>query len=159
MSRSWTNTTAYRKVFAHGSGDNETNGIAICSVMTPDTPSKQDWIAGDLISFSKGWNKTSYPRAMGPISGLADGTKILFSTILSGTTARNWKNGSQLSTRVEQAGASAPDLNPFYIGNNFGTGGQFWDGDIAEILFYNYELSDAARKKVESYLNTKWGLY
>jgi hypothetical protein len=36
--------------------------------------------------------------------------------------------------------------------------GRSWQGDIAEILLYNVELSDADRQAVEKYLMTKYGI-
>lgn len=37
-------------------------------------------------------------------------------------------------------------------------GGQYWDGDIAEVIVYNRALTDAERKKVENYLGEKYNL-
>jgi hypothetical protein len=43
------------------------------------------------------------------------------------------------------------------IGANRDANGEFWRGQIAEILFFPSGLSDANRQAVEAYLKTKWG--
>ena len=37
-------------------------------------------------------------------------------------------------------------------------GSRAWEGDIAELIFYDEALSDYDRRGVEMYLNDKWGL-
>jgi len=62
---------------------------------------------------------------------------------------------------------SAQTPNPYTgynscIGIKRGNNGELSDpfnGDIAEIVWYNSSLSDADRALVESYLNTKWAVY
>jgi hypothetical protein len=44
---------------------------------------------------------------------------------------------------------------PMNVGVNFG--GQFFDGDVGEIITYNVALSTADREAVETYLMDKWG--
>jgi hypothetical protein len=80
--------------------------------------------------------------------------------------ARAWLNGQSIvanktpfpkqlsvitlvSTGPVRAGQLAGDRN---------FGGRSWQGDIAEILIYNVELSDADRQAVEKYLMTKYAL-
>jgi len=45
-----------------------------------------------------------------------------------------------------------------YIGQNFALAGQFWLGQIAEIILYDKVLSATERKQVDSYLSLKYGL-
>ena len=47
--------------------------------------------------------------------------------------------------------------NSFYIGERNGAS-VYLTGDIGEIIVYNSALSDLNRKKVENYLQRKWGL-
>ena len=45
------------------------------------------------------------------------------------------------------------------IGGAYGaTSSQDFGGEIAEIIAYNSNLSDADRETVEAYLATKWGI-
>ena len=64
-------------------------------------------------------------------------------------------NNSLLGT-LNQSTQSSAD-NQMVIGTR--TGGTFWyDGDIAEIIFYNKELSVSARDSVHNFLATKYGI-
>jgi hypothetical protein len=56
-------------------------------------------------------------------------------------------------------GASVLAVNKLIIGSRFyGAVHQaFWDGWIAELIYYDTALSDPNRTAVESYLKTKWG--
>jgi len=64
----------------------------------------------------------------------------------SNTTYALWNHGS--SANILRLGCA-------HVSGNF-TGGL--DGDIAEILFYNRELSTEERQELEGYLAWKWGL-
>ncbi|MDM8565044.1 choice-of-anchor Q domain-containing protein [Candidatus Halobeggiatoa sp. HSG11] len=45
-----------------------------------------------------------------------------------------------------------------YIGQHFGFGGQFWNGQISEIILYDKALDATERQQVNSYLSLKYGL-
>jgi hypothetical protein len=85
-------------------------------------------------------------------------------------TAGNWKvlttshNGSQLSARLNGGSASNSALgfrdgtgNEIYLGTGYFFL-NFFDGDVAEIIFYNVALSAGDREAVESYLMDKWAI-
>jgi hypothetical protein len=59
-------------------------------------------------------------------------------------TAQNNKTGTTASFSGLRVGSS--------------TGGQYWAGDVAEILIFSSALSTAQRQQVEGYLAWKWGL-
>lgn len=48
--------------------------------------------------------------------------------------------------------------SPLYVGVGDPVDGGFWDGDIAEIIFYNRVLSAREIEQVVSYLTIKWGI-
>lgn len=45
-----------------------------------------------------------------------------------------------------------------WIGSSIGGTGQFFEGKMAELLFFNADLGTTDRQKVEGYLAWKWGL-
>lgn len=47
----------------------------------------------------------------------------------------------------------------FSVGMTTAAAVQWWNGWIAEVLFYNTALSTANRQSVESYLNSRWAIY
>jgi hypothetical protein len=51
------------------------------------------------------------------------------------------------------------DLLIASIGRDFVYGGNFYSGDISEILVFPTTLSNSDRSAVESYLNSKWAVY
>ncbi len=70
--------------------------------------------------------------------------------------AQTWRNGKL----VEQSSLFAdamPASDVFTIGC-YTSGIQFADGNVAEVLYYNAALGDAARGDVEAYLRDRWGV-
>jgi hypothetical protein len=69
------------------------------------------------------------------------------------------KNSSSIVTANEYD--AAPSSNDASANTHLGsstTPGNYWNGDIAEIIIYNSALSDAMRAAVESYLIAKWAI-
>lgn len=65
-----------------------------------------------------------------------------------------WRNGVFLGTEAHTVFGNATTADLI-----MGTGGaSTWDGDVAELLVYNAELSVGARQAVEAYLMRKYGL-
>ena len=79
----------------------------------------------------------------------------LLGVISNGTNATPFFNGTALSTKSSNMGGNAPAglLIGKYVGDL-----QYWDGEIAEIIIINSDLSTIDREKVEGYLAHKWGL-
>lgn len=66
------------------------------------------------------------------------------------------RNGASASL----SGNAAPNASTGAIGIGGPiTSGNTLDGDIAEILFFDFALSDLERTAIESYLNAKWSIY
>jgi hypothetical protein len=67
------------------------------------------------------------------------------------TATGTGEGGRNIPTRsILNIGALVRPANP--------SGGFFFKGDIAEIIWYDSGLSDASRSLVESYLTSKWGI-
>jgi hypothetical protein len=71
-------------------------------------------------------------------------------------TVTPYKNGTQGSGDLSLTSV-ATNTNT-EIGASKGGSADFLVGDIAEIIYYNSQLSDVNRQSVESYLTTKYGL-
>jgi hypothetical protein len=73
-------------------------------------------------------------------------------------------NGSSSFTRVNgsqsanfNSGSSSKGVG-YQIGSNASNSGEFWDGDIAEVLFFDRLLTAGDISLLESYLSAKWGI-
>lgn len=80
---------------------------------------------------------------------------ILQTALFSGLTSEIWLNGVTQGV----GNASIQGINGLTVGAVNGGGGSHLDGDMAEILVYNANLSSADRQAVEIYLNNKWAIY
>lgn len=60
------------------------------------------------------------------------------------------------TTTVSGSGTASP-TGSFFIGCNSGGSGEFFDGDIFELLFFNARVAAADRRALEAYLKAKWG--
>lgn len=79
----------------------------------------------------------------------------------SSSQPKFWRNGvEQSSTRG--TGTATPNISASHVArigaNLIAPAGQFFGGDIAELIIYNSAVSDASRKFVEDYMMTKWGV-
>ena len=61
------------------------------------------------------------------------------------------------SSGQKSGNAGANGMSEFTIGSWRG-GLFYWDGDIAEVIIYDSNLSDADKNEVGGYLATKYGL-
>ncbi len=68
----------------------------------------------------------------------------------------SFRNGVSNASDAD-ADLSYPNAVGIYIGSNV-TPGEFWDGDIAEVILYDTSLSDANRTLVRDYLSDKYGI-
>ena len=100
---------------------------------------------------------------------LADATFYLLEIVYDGSQAtaidrvKLYKNSTAL-TMETSFGTTLPSsllscTATLKLGCFGGTLSRNWDGDMGEILMYNSALSAADRLKVETYLNSRWGLY
>jgi hypothetical protein len=89
--------------------------------------------------------------------GVATGVWNVISADWNGSNIHLWRNGTLKATV-----GSTTQLG---FGTNNAVGafdpaisGQYWDGDIAEVLIYNSALSATDRVNVENYLGAKYGI-
>ena len=86
----------------------------------------------------------------------------IYSATVTGATVNSFLNGLALNSKTGTYIAST--LTGFNIagGNSLtgfaGVSGQFFVGNVGEILMYNYVLSASQRQQVEGYLAWKWGM-
>ena len=65
---------------------------------------------------------------------------------------------SRFGGNIATYGSSGGGMDGFYINTGGNHGGETSDAQIAEVLIYNVNLSDADCRKIEGYLAWKWGL-
>ena len=90
-----------------------------------------------------------------PASSVANAS--ILGVVSDGTNATPYQNGSALNTKSSNMGGAAPAglmVGKHATGNN----SQYWNGHIAEIIFFNKNHSNTEREDVEGYLAQKWGL-
>jgi len=68
-------------------------------------------------------------------------------------------NGTLTPSSYNDGQSGNFNITSYGLGVNTNTGDYFvWNGYYAEVIYYNAQLSDANRQKVEGYLAWKWGL-
>jgi len=68
-----------------------------------------------------------------------------------------YENGLFLTTNTKSTNSSWSGVGAYQIGDDL-TGGNEFTGEIAEVLYYDRELSSTERQKIESYLAIKYGI-
>jgi hypothetical protein len=140
----------YQLLATHGyeAGTNSTSGILF---MGTAGAAVFDWQKNDGLIFGDGFNSTQNPRAIG---ALASGSDF---RIVSTSPSRGWINGTRFTTRVENSGGAIDSFSRVIsIGGVSSISGQYWSGDIAEIIIYQSALNDSQRQSVERYLSQKY---
>jgi hypothetical protein len=78
----------------------------------------------------------------------------LWTVLFNSTSSQFWHGG--ISKVSGNAGTQNPD--GIAIGSNSGGTTEYWKGDIAEIIIYNANLSDADKDEVGNYLSDRYGI-
>jgi hypothetical protein len=81
---------------------------------------------------------------------------VLIETSFDGSTWQMRLNGEVL--KENQIEGKETSKGPLTIGRN-GNTGDFFRGDIAEIIIYDRKLEDEERKRIEEYLRTRYALW
>lgn len=90
------------------------------------------------------------------------GTSYITSFVFDGSNAIIYTGGTG-STSTDLSG-TLTSLNQFDLGfirngsTGMSTGGNYFDGDIAEVVVFNDDLTSANRSKVENYLRDKYNI-
>lgn len=139
----WSLPGAYRGAFAHGYTASLTDGSAAL-ILTPSALA--DWLGGDALALGDGYNAGRGPRAIGPMSSGSDFRVI--SSVIGSSTARMTTNGARTSTRVETTGTITVFNRVMTIGSGL-ISGQYWSGDISVAIWWQSELSNSMRRRIE----------
>ncbi len=73
------------------------------------------------------------------------------------TNATIYENGENIHTQAKTENTNWTTAGTYYLGDSR-AGGDKLTGDLAEIIYYDTQLSAAERQKVESYLAIKYGV-
>ena len=77
----------------------------------------------------------------------------------NGSTEYMSINGDLTVSSANTGQAGNFNITSYGLGVNTNTGDYFiWNGYYAEVMYFNVQLSDANRQKIEGYLAWKWGL-
>jgi len=140
----WSSPGAYRHSFVHGYGvpDLNTTGSTF-AVQTGGTFAY--WLTGDIVSFGNGYNTTA-PRTAGAAASGSDFRII--SSVLWSSLARVYSNGARISTRTEVTSSIGSFTRSAGIGAALNPA-EYWNGDIAAVIFYTSNIGDAMRVRLE----------
>ncbi|NIV36798.1 MAG: hypothetical protein GWN58_47395, partial [Anaerolineae bacterium] len=97
------------------------------------------------------WNMWSGTNLTG---GDSDGNWNIWTAVFNGNSSAFWLNGGLEASGA--AGALEPD--GLTAGAAYGGIAGWWEGDIAEIIIYDSELSDADKDEVGQYLAARYNL-
>jgi hypothetical protein len=125
-----------------------------------------------LVGEAGSSNSAFFFRSSGLVGGFVFGTGFSFQTATVSYTANEWRafslvfdTASEFAVRVDGGtpGTFSTPTQPYFLGDypwlGFTPNGvAHFNGDIAEIIFYNVALSAGDREAVESYLMDKWAI-
>jgi len=101
---------------------------------------------------------TNFHRLNANVSWSIDTWQILSAQFTAfGPSRRLYRNGQLIGSDNYLTPVNTPVGEGIRIGGR-GGGLLAFDGDIAEILIFRFDLSDDRRARIENYLNTKYGL-
>jgi hypothetical protein len=138
---------SFREVFSNWSGTNTTTSVFLGTAgQSPVRARFTDDMGGanDPLHTQTGVGTISNPSS-----------HFIFTGVSGATDAAIYQNSNQIADNG--APLSLRDLTGTY---NIGTQGgfEFWQGDIAELLVYNKELSASELQQDWSYLDQKYGI-
>lgn len=109
---------------------------------------------GGTAGFIRGTTATPKYRIWnGTATGTSDTSWHQISAVANGASDALYVDGA---TVIAASAQGAPAITAFTIGGD-SAGGNYFQGDISEVLIYNLALSDPNRQLVEAYLKAKWG--
>ena len=134
-------SNAYGRVFAHGSNSagimlTRWNGSQACALRI-DTSAQFNQNRTGGVLFNSQW------RHIGLMTG-PNAVELKLDGYVSISHPYAWGDG--ITTN-----------QPFVLGANYSASGGLMQGQVAEVIVYDRQLSDVERSLVESYLNRKYG--
>jgi hypothetical protein len=115
----------------------------------------QDYLAGDLINFGKGYLTGSSPRFISNGVQAVSNTQTLFNGVLSSSNAKGYKNNSAISSRVANT-SSVPTGTGLKIGSN--TFNEAFPGTMQEIIFWGSDQNSNI-SGINTNTNTYYAIY
>jgi hypothetical protein len=112
--------------------------------------------AGWVIRLTDTGGLFAHPGTSSNVSVVADSKSAAIISLQSNVSSMTLKIAG-VSASVA-SGSYVSSANSLQIGAD-GRPGEYYAGDIAEILVFPTELSTADRQAVETYLNAKWAIY
>lgn len=152
-----------RGAFTTGGATNQPLTILIVAAL--DAASVDDGNGKVLIDGDDSTNRASHYKSVASpdpwtiyhgaliVGGAASSDWLIWTSRMDGANSRVWHNG--ISAIAGNAGAAAPD--GLTIGSRQDDVNP-WDGDVAEIILYDADLSDADKNTVGQYLADRFGL-
>ncbi|MDR3616276.1 MAG: chitobiase/beta-hexosaminidase C-terminal domain-containing protein [Candidatus Obscuribacterales bacterium] len=138
-------TAEFARILNFGNNTNNASGIVLCEITTSSYALYTCDSGGGLSNvLSNDFTLNSYQL----IEALSDGVSI-------GTLFTNSVEGAQNASMFSIDNVSRPGN---YIGKDTGSFGLFYEGEIAEILIYDRELSESERRGVEVYFSIRYSL-
>lgn len=134
------NTSGYNGLAMVGTNNFANNILSFNSLATPTSAFQVSRNAGTLDLSSTGtFQGTSPIVAFGRYSGPGFGASVNGEALVTNTASTNITNAT---LRIGEGGSN----------------GEFWDGKISEVIFYDRNLTDVERQKVGTYLAIKYGI-
>jgi autotransporter-associated beta strand protein len=144
VSDTGTSSSGYREVFSNWDA---ATGNAIPSVFlgtaSNASPNRSARLTGDLGGGT----------GVGTITNPA--SPFVFTGVSGASDASLYQNGTLFASRGFPL-SSRNLAGPYVLGQQGTLNGEYWQGNIAEVLVYNRELSTVERQTVESYLEGKY---
>jgi len=102
---------------------------------------------------------TTWRVAGSPVASATISTGVPFMAVsqYDGSTGYLWENGSPGSPPSNSSSGTFA-ITKYGIGNQPNNSGEYWIGNIGEVIIYNTSLSTSDRQKVEGYLAWKWAM-
>ncbi len=115
-------------------------------------------IFGSLFLGTTGHGAIRFSDAFSPAGSLTAPEEPLILTASNGAAgAKVFQDRRLLAQRAEPLPARKLDA-PYVIGQQGNIGGEYWNGDIAELIVFNRELAAQEREGLWDYLSARYGI-
>ncbi len=129
----------HREIISNWSGRDGNAGTSVFLGLTNDATVR---MSDSFVVSSPVPNRTQ-PFLLMAVSGASDATVFVNDSLLA-------KRGGPLNDRRLDT--------PWVIGQQGNIDGEYWTGDVAELLVFNRELTEPERRQLWSYLRDRYGL-
>ena len=127
------------------------NRAASCRFLDGDDGVNRMIVGSQHVSVPDDWVVYAGAALSG---GATDGNANIWTVLFNGATGQVWINGTSIAGPGNVGAHNADGLT--ILAHNDGSSP--WDGDIAEVIIYDANLSDADKNQVGQYLATRYAL-